>query len=224
MATQTYTVVRGDTLSGIAKRFNTTVSYLAKINNIQNVNLIYVGQVLKINETVTASSSRQTSTNKTTYKPSATKATITAFGLQSDTDRTVFATWAWDRSNTKEYMVYWSYSTGDGVMFVGNESTVTNKQSTYNAPSNAHYVEFYVKPVSETKKVNDQEVSYWTAGWSSVVRYNFSNNPPSKPSTPTVSIPELIQLDRGKSIILYFPPKETAGLATFDVNTPRRLP
>lgn len=188
MATQTYTVVRGDTLSGIAKRFNTTVSYLAKINNIQNVNLIYVGQVLKINETVTASSSGQTSTNKTTYKPSATKATITAFGLQSDTDRTVFATWAWDRSNTKEYMVYWSYSTGDGVMFVGNESTVTNKQSTYNAPSNAHYVEFYVKPVSETKKVNDQEVSYWTAGWSSVVRYNFSNNPPSKPSTPTVSI------------------------------------
>lgn len=190
MAAQTYTVVRGDTLSGIAKRFNTTVSYLAKINNIQNVNLIYVGQVLKINETVTVkpSTGEQTVTTSTKTSSSATKATITAFGLQSDTDRTIFATWSWDRSNTKEYMVYWSYSTGDGVMFIGNESTVTNKQSIYNAPSNAKYVEFYVKPVSNTKKVNDKEVSYWTAGWSSKVRYDFSNNPPLKPSAPTVSI------------------------------------
>ena len=54
MATyETYKVVRGDTLSGIAKRYNTTVSYLAKLNNIANVNLIYVGQVLKIKEKVT---------------------------------------------------------------------------------------------------------------------------------------------------------------------------
>ena len=43
-------------------------------------------------------------------------------------------------------------------------------------------------------------------------------------STPTVSIPELIQLLSGKSIILYFPPKATAGFATSAVNTPRRLP
>ena len=35
MATyKTYTVVRGDTLSEIAQRFGTTVSYLAKLNNI----------------------------------------------------------------------------------------------------------------------------------------------------------------------------------------------
>ena len=43
-----YTVQRGDTLSGIAQRFDTTVAQLASINNIQNPNLIYVGQVLKI--------------------------------------------------------------------------------------------------------------------------------------------------------------------------------
>ena len=36
-------------------------------------------------------------------------------------------------------------------------------------------------------------------------------------STPTVSIPELMQLLNGKSIIRYFPPKATAGFATFDV-------
>ena len=49
MATyKTHTVVWGDTLSEIAQRYGTTVSYLAKLNNIRNVNLIYVGQVLKI--------------------------------------------------------------------------------------------------------------------------------------------------------------------------------
>ena len=45
---RTYTVQSGDTLSGIAKRFGTTVDSLVKKNNIENPNLIYPGQVLKI--------------------------------------------------------------------------------------------------------------------------------------------------------------------------------
>ncbi len=44
----TYVVVRGDTLSSIARRFNKTVSAIAAANGIINVNLIYVGQVLVI--------------------------------------------------------------------------------------------------------------------------------------------------------------------------------
>lgn len=44
----TYKVKSGDTLSGIAKKFGTTVSRLASLNNIKNVNLIYAGQTLKI--------------------------------------------------------------------------------------------------------------------------------------------------------------------------------
>ena len=42
--------------------------------------------------------------------------------------------------------------------------------------------------------------------------------------TPTVSIPELIQLLNGKSIILYLPPNATAGFATLAVRTPSLLP
>lgn len=45
---QTYTVKSGDTLSGIASRYNTTVDSLVKKNGIKNPNLIYPGQVLKI--------------------------------------------------------------------------------------------------------------------------------------------------------------------------------
>jgi len=46
--TQNYTVKSGDTLSGIAQRFGTTTSALAKANNISNPNLIRVGQKLTI--------------------------------------------------------------------------------------------------------------------------------------------------------------------------------
>lgn len=44
----TYTVKSGDTLGGIASRYNTTYQRLAQINGISNPNLIYPGQVIKI--------------------------------------------------------------------------------------------------------------------------------------------------------------------------------
>lgn len=43
-----YTVVKGDNLTKLAKRYNTTVDELVKLNNIKNKNLIYIGQQLKI--------------------------------------------------------------------------------------------------------------------------------------------------------------------------------
>lgn len=43
-----YVVARGDTLSGIAARFGTTVAALARANGIKNPNLIRVGQVLRV--------------------------------------------------------------------------------------------------------------------------------------------------------------------------------
>lgn len=44
----TYTVVRGDTLSSIARRFGTTAQAIASANGIANPNLIFVGQQLNI--------------------------------------------------------------------------------------------------------------------------------------------------------------------------------
>ena len=48
----TYTVVKGDTLSGIANKFNTTVSELKELNNLTS-DLIQIGQVLFIPTTTT---------------------------------------------------------------------------------------------------------------------------------------------------------------------------
>ena len=47
-----YTVKRGDTLSAIATRYQTTVQQLVTENGISNPNLIYPGQVLRITTTV----------------------------------------------------------------------------------------------------------------------------------------------------------------------------
>ena len=206
MATyKTYTVVRGDTLSEIAQRYGTTVSYLAKLNNIKNVNLIYVGQVLKISEVVTVTPSKPNPTPApppapspskpapTKTSPAATRVTITAFGLQANTDRTFFATWSWPRGETDKFEVRWFYETGDKVKFTGNSSFVDSidnswPQSVYTAPENAICVSFQVKPIAKTHKVNNSDVYYWTAQWSTEQTYYMNNLPPEKPSVPTVTM------------------------------------
>ena len=206
MATyKTHTVVWGDTLSEIAQRYGTTVSYLAKLNNIRNVNLIYVGQVLKISEVVTVTPSKPNPTpapppapspsrpTPTKTSPAATRVTITAFGLQANTDRTFFGTWSWSRDNTAHFEIRWFYGTGDKAKFTGNSSTVewldnAQPQSLYTAPENATYVSFQVKPIAKTHKVNNSDVYYWTAQWSTEQFYYMKNLPPAKPPTPTVTM------------------------------------
>lgn len=44
----TYRVKRGETLYGIARRYNTTVNRLVYINGIRNANYIYINQLIKI--------------------------------------------------------------------------------------------------------------------------------------------------------------------------------
>lgn len=43
-----YIVKKGDTLSAIARKYNTTYPKLAKINKIKNPDLIYPGQIIKL--------------------------------------------------------------------------------------------------------------------------------------------------------------------------------
>lgn len=187
------TVERGDTLIGIAKKYGNGANYkqLAAINNIPNPNLIYDGQVIKL--TNTAGSGGSTSSTSTANQ---NRPTILQFGVQSDSENTLFATWSWSKSNTASYAVLWLYDTGDGVWFVGNDSNISinenapsvSRQSTYSIPSNANRVKFKVKPISKTYTKNDKETSYWTANWSTEKIYNVSNLPPKVPPVPTVTI------------------------------------
>lgn len=195
MSPNTYTVKKGDTLSGIASKYRdaynksngtnlTTYKYVDKlvdINDLDNANLILVGQVLKLE-----------GTKPTTKKNTSNKATIKLFGLQSNSDNTLFATWKWDRDHVDNYKVKWEYATGDGVWFIGSDGTSEYKQSTYSIPANATKVRFRVKPISTKKKTKtksgkEKETAYWTADWSTE-KIHKVQNPPATPSIPSVSI------------------------------------
>ena len=69
--TSYYTVKSGDTLSGIANNYQTTVNTLARLNNLANPNLIYVGQRLLVQQAATPSQP-QTTTPSTSTTTAAT--------------------------------------------------------------------------------------------------------------------------------------------------------
>ena len=74
--TTTYTVKSGDTLSGIAEKYNTTVEKLAEKNKIKDIHLIYVDQVLVIDGEAPATATTSAATAEAPVAaPAASEAT-----------------------------------------------------------------------------------------------------------------------------------------------------
>ena len=189
-----YLVKKGDTLSEIAEANLSTirnyvgnsslgtyqaVDYLVDWNDIADPDVLVVGQVLSLTGASSSSTKKATNTNK---------ATIRLFGIQSNTENTLYVTWDWSRDQTENYKTMWYYDTGNGVWFVGSDSTTDYKQSTYSIPNNAIRVKFKVKPISKTHSVDNKEVNYWTADWSTEKVYDCDDLPPVTPDVPEVTI------------------------------------
>lgn len=178
MANITYAVKKGDTLSGIARTYGTTVSALMKLNpSIKNANLIYVGQVIVVSGTPASESTT-----------SGNQAIVDRLGLVTTTTRTVYAGWTWGKhSTTENYEVIWSYSWGVGIE--AKEKTTTEFQySTFTPPDYATHVTIIVTPIAKTKTVNNKEVALWTAKPSTRKTYWFKDNRPETPPAPTVTV------------------------------------
>lgn len=198
MAGIVYTVVKGDTLWTIAKKYpselgisdtsnntqiNKAVNTLVDLNNITNKNLIVIGQKIKITGTKT------TETNRTNM------AVIKAFGLRSDQEDMLYATWTWTKSNTDHYEVEWYIDTGDNHWFRSSTDSPTVKDSSFSIPNadKVKGVRFRVKPVSATieSKVGSSTQYYWTAQWSAWQTFNTKDLPPETPSGLKVEINDL---------------------------------
>ena len=191
---KTYTVVKGDCLWTIAKEQLGKGSRWGEITRPNNVAIkspytIYPGETLWLPDG-SGGSDPVNNTNRPTD---------VFVGLMAGSNN-LYATWVWNKTNTKSYSVKWYYDTGNKVWFVGNESTIEitdkdhpddYKRSIYSIPDNANYVLFRVKPVSETYKVNNTDTSYWTAEWSKEVMIDISTTPPSTPSVPSVTLKSL---------------------------------
>lgn len=200
-----HTVKSGDTLSEIAYDNFATYGkklgysnykdymnkFIAKQNDIENINLIMTGEKLII-YSPKGKTVKSTSTKKTSSK----KATINRRGFVNGTnEKTLFVTWTWSKhDDTEEYKTRWKYSTGDGVSWVGDDgSSGKNRYSMYDIPSNATSVWFYVKPVAkkDTKKnKNGKEVTtarFSGVEWSDKWSHNVTPKP-GTPSAPTITI------------------------------------
>lgn len=212
MAVITYTVKRGDSLWKIANMYpssisgnniNAKIDTLVKLNSIKNRNLIYVGQVLKLSESGASYSTSSGPSTQPTVNVFSVQPIVHAFGLQANNEtssknRAMYAAWTFNRSNTKNFKYRWFQYKND-KWIIGNEGTTAGSDPVYcysewTADDSATKVEFQVVPIPTTHKdSNNNDVDDWTgAQWSVTKEYDFSNNPPLTPPTPSVSITDLI--------------------------------
>lgn len=185
----TYVIVeKGDTLSEIAQQYGNgkSAKQIAQIsgNNIPNIDLIYIGQKIYVTGNAATSPSPSGSSNKVT---------IQQFGLQNNTEKTLFVTYKWgEHKNTDHYIVRWLYGTGDDVAFVGAEDQTKELHALHDIPAQASTrIICKVKPISKTKpsdKANGKETVYFTAEWSDEQYYYIKELPPTKDDAGTPSI------------------------------------
>jgi lysozyme len=122
--TTTYTVQRGDTLSGIAGRFATTVNTLANLNGIHNVNRIYVGQHLTVRQAAPVHQQTPVTTNsnhQSTNQPTNTKVVNTTYTVQhGDTLSGIAAQYgiSWRTLAAKNHLQ------NPNIIFVGQQLTL----------------------------------------------------------------------------------------------------
>lgn len=183
-------VVRGDCLWNIAKSvygnpYKWTV--IADANGVsRRTALIYPGQLFILPGITAGTSGGGASTPAPT--PVSNKVTIQWWALDAGTDKDMFCTWTFNRANTGGYSIEVWYDTGSGGWRNQvKDSNTTLQQYGFTANANAKKVMLKIKPYSTTYRDGQGNEHYhWTDGqWVEVI-YDFSNNPPLIPSTPTV--------------------------------------
>ena len=181
-------VVSGDCLWNIAASvYNNPYRWpeIANANGIPQSNpIIYPGQLFTL-PGISSNITPPPSIPNTIQK----KVTYNWFALDAGSERSMFATWSFDRANTGHYVIEWDYDCLDGAGYrIGSHGTSENKESSYSAPENAKIVRLSVKPVSTTYDSNNTQVHHWTDGEAEIKTYDFSNNPPLLPPSPNVVI------------------------------------
>ncbi|WP_288846561.1 CAP domain-containing protein [uncultured Fructobacillus sp.] len=123
------TVKAGDTLSQIAANNNTTVDDLASKNNIQNVNLIFVGDIIKTDGTAAgtaaaaaAAANTTTATAQTETAGTAAAAAATASSATTQTQATTNTNTQAQAATTSSSANYNTYSAGAS----GSVQTIIN--------------------------------------------------------------------------------------------------
>ena len=157
--TTTYTVKSGDTLSGIAEKYNTTVEKLAEKNKIKDIHLIYVDQVLVIDGEAPATSTTSAATAEapvaapaatetTTYEAPAASVTVAEETVATTETSASTSTVSGSESEAKEWIAQkesgGSYTATNGRYIGRYQLTDSYLNGDYSAENQERVADAYV--------------------------------------------------------------------------------
>lgn len=176
----TYTIVRGDTLTSIAKKFNTTIDKLMALNPIiKDKNKICAGWVIKVSGEADPAP-----------VPKNNQPIVTKPALLANSRREVYSTWEWSKhEDTKEYHVQWMWSWGIGKPD-WTETTTKSQFSSFTPPEYATKVSIVVTPIPLTDKIGKDQIDTprFTASPSERQIFDYKTLPPETPPPPKVTL------------------------------------
>ena len=167
----TYTIKSGDTLSGIAGKFNTTYTQLAQLNHISNPNLIHVGQVLTIRQTAT----QNTTVNRQESQQNKQQATTTSNGTYTVKNGDTLSQIAARFNTTTSALASSNHISNPNLIEVGQQLRINNnanvqKNTSYYSTSNSDYV---VQSGDSLSKI----AAYHGLNWRSIAAKNDIQSP-----------------------------------------------
>ena len=157
--TTTYTVKSGDTLSGIAEKYNTTVEKLAEKNKIKDIHLIYVDQVLVIDGEAPATSTTSAATAEapvaalaatetTTYEAPAASVTVAEETVATTETSSSTSTVSGSEAEAKEWIAQkesgGSYTATNGRYIGRYQLTDSYLNGDYSAENQERVADAYV--------------------------------------------------------------------------------
>ena len=154
--TTTYTVKSGDTLSGIAEKYNTTVEKLAEKNKIKDIHLIYVDQVLVIDgeapttsaATAEAPVAAPAATETTTYEAPAASVTVAEETVATTETSSSTSTVSGSEAEAKEWIAQkesgGSYTATNGRYIGRYQLTDSYLNGDYSAENQERVADAYV--------------------------------------------------------------------------------
>ena len=166
----TYTVKSGDTLSGIAGKFNTTYTQLAQLNHISNPNVIHVGQVLTLHQTPAQNTTNHQASQQNKQVTTSANGTYTV--KSGDTLSQIAARF----NTTTSALASTNHISNPNLIEVGQQLRINNSasaQKTTSRHSNTNNGNYVVQSGDSLSKI----AAYHGLNWRSIAAKNNIQSP-----------------------------------------------
>ncbi|MBC6912371.1 LysM peptidoglycan-binding domain-containing protein [Lactobacillus reuteri] len=166
----TYTVKSGDTLSGIAGKFNTTYTQLAQLNHISNPNVIHVGQVLTLHQTTAQNTTNHQESQQNKQVTTSANGTYTV--KSGDTLSQIAARF----NTTTSALASINHISNPNLIEVGQQLWINNSasaQKTTSRHSNTNNGNYVVQSGDSLSKI----AAYHGLNWRSIAAKNNIQSP-----------------------------------------------